>query len=267
MKLKKSLSLVAISVIAFSLLTGCSNDQDSSSKKDIIRVGSDQTTVPFTYIDDKGNHIGFEVDVWNEIGKRLGKEVKFEMAQFASLFGMLGSDNIDTVANYVTVTNERKEKYDFANTYCYGTVGLLVSPDRKDINKIEDLKDKKIGVINGSETVTMLENLKKEKNIDFEVIVYDDDDILYPALKSGNIDAYCTNLAVALTDIKDGRTNAKVIDEVIYEVEVGYAFSKQNAQLKNDVSKVIQEMHQDGTLTKISKTWFGDDITKSNINK
>lgn len=268
MRLRKKISIAATSLLVFALLTGCSStdakDDKSASSSDVITVGSDQTTVPFTYIEDD-KHVGFEVDVWNEIGKRLGKEVKFEMAQFSSLFGMLDSNKIDTVSNYVTITPERQEKYDFATTYCYGSIGFLVNPSTSNINSIEDLKGKKIGVINGSETVTMLESLKKEKNIDFEVIVYDDDDILYPSLKAGKIDLYCTNLAVALTDIKDGRTDAKVLDLTLSEVECGYAFSKENSKLKDEVSKVISDMHSDGTLTKISEKWFGGDITKSNM--
>lgn len=264
MKLKKLISISVLSLLALTSIIGCSNQSTSSNDKEseVIRVGSDQTTVPFTYVDN-GTHVGFEVDVWNEIGKRLNKEVKFEMGQFSSLFGMLDSDKIDTVANYVTVTPEREEKYDFAETYCYGTIGFLVNPDAENLVEIEDLAGKKIGVINGAETVTMLERLKKDKNIDFETVVYDDDDILYPALKAGNIDAYCTNLAVALTDIKDGRTDAKVMDSKISEVEVGYAFTEENSELKDEVSKVIEEMHSDGTLTELSNKWFGDDITKS----
>ena len=79
----------------------------------MIKVGVEGTYQPYTYHDEDGNLTGFDVDVAKAIAEKLGVEVDFTEADWDSLLAGIDSGRIDTVINAVSVTDERKEKYDF----------------------------------------------------------------------------------------------------------------------------------------------------------
>ncbi len=85
----------------------------------MIKVGVEGTYQPYTYHDEDGNLTGFDVDVAKAIAEKLGVEVDFTEADWDSLLAGIDSGRIDTVINAVSVTDERKEKYDFAGPYFY----------------------------------------------------------------------------------------------------------------------------------------------------
>ena len=98
---------------------------DKAEEVNSIVVGSGFNYYPFDFMDGE-EMVGFEVDVWNEIGERSGLEVEFMRADFAGLFGLLDKGDVDTIANQVAVTPEREEKYNFSIPYCYNAVKMIV---------------------------------------------------------------------------------------------------------------------------------------------
>ena len=80
---------------------------------DPLRVGMSGQYFPFTFV-EQDTLKGFEVDVMNAIGKEMGREIQYQTANFSGLFGMLESGRIDTVANQITITEERQKAYIFS---------------------------------------------------------------------------------------------------------------------------------------------------------
>lgn len=81
-----------------------------------VKVGMSGRYFPFTFV--KQDELqGFEVDVWNEIGKRNDYKVEFVTANFSGLFGLLETGRIDTISNQITITDARKAKYLFSDPY------------------------------------------------------------------------------------------------------------------------------------------------------
>ena len=91
---------------------------DSEGEKKFI-VGMDGATVGYSMLNDEGELEGFEVDVWKEIAERNGYEVEFLQMPFSSLFELVDDGRITTIANLVNPTPERKELYNFSDSYIY----------------------------------------------------------------------------------------------------------------------------------------------------
>lgn len=110
----------------------------------MIKVGVEGTYQPYTYHDEDGNLTGFDVDVAKAIAEKLGVEVDFTEADWDSLLAGIDSGRIDTVINAVSVTDERKEKYDFAGPYFYIEQQVVIKKGNDEIKSWDDLKGKKV---------------------------------------------------------------------------------------------------------------------------
>lgn len=107
-------------------------------------MGSSFSYYPFDYMDGE-NKVGFEVDVWKEIGERSGLQVEHVQAAISGLFGMVDKGEIDTIANQISKNEEREEKYNFSIPYCYNPLKLIVpkgSPEN--IQSLDDCVGKKL---------------------------------------------------------------------------------------------------------------------------
>ena len=129
------------------------------------------------------------------------------------------------------------------------------------INKIEDLKGKKVGTSVGSNYNKILTDFDKKKEIK---LVYYDGDVtqIFQELKSGRIDATLNDRLTVNDNIKKLGLNVKTVGKVIDEVPSYFVFRKDSADLKAKIDKALLAMKKDGTLAKISKKWFTADYTK-----
>ena len=162
--MKKLIALILAGAMAFSL-AACSADKAgdngsgdknaSSGEKDsgdkVIRVATSGDYLGFTVYDEETKEwSGFEIDMWNEIGKRIGYEVEFVQEDVATAFGDLEIGKVDTVAKQISITPAREEKYDFTQPYFFSPYSLMVRGDNTDINTWADMEGKTIGLADGS---------------------------------------------------------------------------------------------------------------------
>ena len=120
MNFSKGRLLVISMVLAVALVMGaCSSNPSEEVGNDVIKIGTSGGYHPFTFMNEEDKLDGFEIDVWNEIGKRIGYDVEYETASFSGLFGMLDTGKINTISNQITITEQRKEKYLFPEPYVY----------------------------------------------------------------------------------------------------------------------------------------------------
>lgn len=274
---KKLLVLVSFLLVMSLLFVGCNSkgnqetneeqneniekeDVETTEEKKTIRVGMDGEYLPICYVED-GEPKGFEVEVWKEIGKRANLDVEFVVAQWTGLYGMLDTDKIDAIACQMSKTPEREEKYTFSNTYLYTPLQFAVKGDNDSINSLEDLKGKKVGVAAGGNEYNVLKPLAEE--YDFEIVTYEGTGIEYD-VAMGRTDA-CLQSAIAVTEhIKKGELDLKLVGKPISYEEDGYPFKKTDdkKELVEAVNKAIDEMHEDGTLSRISEEILNIDATK-----
>lgn len=234
-------------------------DTDKDMKKETLKVGTSGGYPPYTFVDDENNLTGFDVDVWNEIGKRLDMDVEFKTAAFSGLFGMLDNEQINTIANQITITDERAKKYTFTSPYVYNGAQLVVKED-SDITSLKDLVGKKVGVSLGSNYADIITTFSNN----IEVVTYESYSGSVQDVALGRIDAVLNDALANKTFIDASELPLKLGGEVIEEVVNAFPFkmTETNRVLVDHINTAMKAMAEDGTLTEISLKYFPIDITK-----
>ncbi|HBF8533670.1 TPA: amino acid ABC transporter substrate-binding protein [Clostridioides difficile] len=251
--------LVAVLSLTF-VVAGCSKKEEVKDEK-VITVASSNSADPYSYVDN-GEHKGFEVDMWKEIGKRSGYKIKMEPTGFSSIFGMLDSGKVDVAANFFGMSKERLEKYDASIPYGSDSVCIAVKDGNNEINKLEDLKGKVVAVSEGSQGQQVAASVNKD-NL-FEEKVYGDGTNGLQDLDLGRVSAWIDAEFTVVGDAKKANMKVRVLDEKLSVTNIAYFFKKNDEKsktIKEDVNKAIEEMLSDGTVKKISEKWFGMDVS------
>lgn len=251
---------------AFSLVLGTglvsqamAGDQLATIKKNgTLNVGLEGTYPPFSFVGEDGKLTGFEVEFSEALAKELGVKVKLQATPWAGILAALESKRLDVVVNQVTISDERKKKYDFSEPYTVSGIQALVQT--KDVGVIKtaaDLKGKKVGVGLG----TNYEEWLKANVPDAIVKTYDDDPTKYQDLRVGRIDAIVDRLA-ALELVAKTKDKLAVSGEPFSRQESGVALRKGEPELLDAINKAIDKLRADGTLAKLSDKYFKADVTK-----
>ncbi|QSF47137.1 amino acid ABC transporter substrate-binding protein [Paenibacillus tianjinensis] len=222
-----------------------------------LRIGTEGTYSPFTYHDANGTLTGFDVDIAKEIAKRLGVEAEFIETQWDGLFAGMDAKRFDTIFNEVSITEERKVKYDFSDPYVVSKAVLIVDRDNDEIKKFSDLKGKKAG----QSLTSNLSDIARENGA--EIVAVEGFNQAIDLLVSGRIDA-TINDGLSFLDLKKQKPDVKIkqVDEIAEGSHSGAVFLKGNEELVQAVNEALTAMKADGTYLGISEKYFGADVSK-----
>ena len=253
----KKIKVLLLGILLGTLFMGCGKEE---SKKDAIRIGTSGGYYPFTYTENDELK-GFDIDVWNEIGQRLGKEVEFKTAKFSGLFGMLDTGKIDTISNQITITDKRKEKYSFSTPYVYSGAQLFVAAGNpKNIHGIEDLEGKKVAVEVGTNYEEVIRKVAEE--VAFEIVTYDSGNLVKD-VEMERMDAFMMDKVSIIELIKKNNLQIELAGKPVEYIENAFPFidKDENTELIDEINSALEDMREDGTLKAISEKYFGMDIT------
>jgi polar amino acid transport system substrate-binding protein len=248
----------------------------------VIRVATDQKYKPQSWYDVKnGEWKGFDVDVAREIAARLGVTADIQHHDWdTDVTAGSWNDRYDMDVGSMTITVARKSKFLFSPVYYYTPASIAVHTDNTSINDLStDLDGKKICVGSGT---TYESYLGKDLDLgpdapkfdfvvdDAQVIGFTTDTDALDQLALGDgvrCDAAMTALPTIAQYIADGNP-VKVVGDALYFEPLAIAFDKNdpvdNTSLVDEVSKIVDAMHADGTLTDMSMNWYnGQDLTVS----
>ncbi|OED68180.1 amino acid ABC transporter substrate-binding protein [Vibrio tasmaniensis ZS-17] len=224
-----------------------------------VKVGMSGRYFPFTFV--KQDQLqGFEVDLWDEIGKRNDYSVEYVTANFSGLFGLLETGRIDTISNQITITDARKAKYLFADPYVVDGAQITVRKGNDSIQGIEDLNGKTVAVNLGSNFEQLLSSYDKDGKIN--VKTYDTG--IEHDVALGRADAFVMDRLSALELIKKTGLPLQLAGQPFETIENAWPFvnNDNGKKLQAEVNQALAAMREDGTLESISQKWFGADITK-----
>jgi polar amino acid transport system substrate-binding protein len=224
-----------------------------------------------------GEYEGFDIDVTEEIAKRLGVEVQFVTPPFNAIVSGSWSGRWDLSVGSITITPERQKVLHFTPPYYYTPASVAVHSENTDIQSTEtDLDGKKIGVCVECSYQFYLE---KDLNIPGEspkyvidnaqIKTYDTDSTAIQELAVGDgvrLDAVMSALPT-LQQAVDNEVPIKIVGDPLFYEPLGVAVDKASPEdpkaFFEEVSRIVEEMHADGTLTELSKKWYdGTDLTK-----
>jgi polar amino acid transport system substrate-binding protein len=156
----------------------------------------------------------------------------------------------------MAVTEDREEVVDFSTPYYYSGAQVVVQKDSTYQNS-DDLKGKVIGVVTGTTFEKDAQNLGAG-----EIKLYKDDNQTLLELNSGVVDAVITDRVVGVNALNNERFTIKLLGNPLRSENIAVAFRQDDTSLKDKVNEILEEMHNDGTLTQLSKKWLNVDITK-----
>ncbi len=216
---------------------------------------------------------GFDIEVAKEVARRLGVEVCFVTPSWDLIVAGSWADRWDISIGSMTITSARMEKLYFSQPYYTTPAAFFVHKDNTIFQKPEDLSGKRIGFGTGTTYEYYLEGVLEIPGETFEMVVkdavlkpYDTDLFALQDLALGDgvrLDAVLTAQPTGAEAIKDGLPIKQLGDPVFFEylaAAVDKASSKDPLPLIKKVSEIIQQMHADGTLSKLSQQFYGLDL-------
>ncbi|MEG3112211.1 MULTISPECIES: cystine ABC transporter substrate-binding protein [Pantoea] len=257
---------LALGVMAMALVAGVNvntfaaeNLLNKVKDRGTLLVGLEGTYPPFSFQDESGKLTGFEVEFAEQLAQHLGVKASLKPTKWDGMLASLDSKRIDVVINQVTISDDRKKKYDFSTPYTVsGVQALTMKAKAGTITKPEDLSGKKVGVGLGSNYEQWLRD--NVKNVDIRT--YDDDPTKYQDLRSGRLDAILVDRLAALDLVKKTGNTMAVAGNAFSRLESGVALRKGDDDLLKAINQAIADMQKDGSLSKLSEKWFGADVTK-----
>ncbi|WP_373862077.1 amino acid ABC transporter substrate-binding protein/permease [Enterococcus florum] len=234
-------------------------------KKDTYTIVSDSAFAPFEYQDSDGEYKGIDVDLLKRIAEMQGFNLDFKFIGFSAALQALESGQGDGMIAGMSITDERKQNYDFGDPYFESGIQLAVAKDNDDITSYEDLEGKTVGAKVGTESADFIKEHQEEYG--YTVKNFDAADQLYDALKVGSIDAMMDDYPVIGYAIKQGQALKTPIERESGG-EYGFAVKKgQNQELVEMFNEGLRELKRTGEYDQIVNTYIGEDGAASQENQ
>lgn len=261
------------------LLAACSNSSSTSSSSakqtewerieaaGVLKVATPGTLFPTSYYNDNNELVGYEIEMMNEIGKRLDLKIEYQEIGVAEAFTAVDSGKVDVAVNNFDTTAERLEKYNFSTPYKYSVGGYIVREDGSSGLEATDLSDwegKKAGGGAGTQYMKIATKLGAEP------VIYDNvtNDVYLRDVSTGRTDFipndyYTQVMAIKWVNANFPDIKVKMGEAKYNPTEQGIVMSKADTSLKEKLDQVINEMKEDGTLLAISEKYYaGQDLTQ-----
>ena len=263
--LKRTAALLAAAVML--ALCGCGIGSGNSGKDDSLQkvldkgqliLGLDVGFPPMGFVDGSGEITGFDIDMAEEVCSRLGVKLVKQGINWDDKEDLLNGGAIDCIWNGMSITPARAEAMNLSEAYMKNELILVIRGD-SDVKDMRELTGRTIGVQSGSSAQDAIEASSYYSKV--SVVQFEDNLSLLESLANGGVDVALVDSTVAYYFISSSSEQFFILTDSLGEEEYAIGFRKNDRALRDRVQEIISEMKADGTLGKISKKWFGSDIT------
>ncbi|MEH7226358.1 amino acid ABC transporter substrate-binding protein [Bacillus sp. JJ1566] len=256
--MKRNVTIFLSILTIFIILAGCSNTTSKNSEdENTLVIGIDDKFAPMGFRDENNEIVGFDIDYAKAAAEKMGVEVKFQPIDWKTKESELSSGRIDLIWNGYTINEERKEKVLFTKPYLKNAQVIVTLADSNIMN-IDDLEGKVVGLQSLSSASDALESNPIKSKIK-EVTEFSDNVLALNDLKVGRLDAVVIDEVVINYYLSKDSGTFKVLEDSLAPEEYGVGVKKGNEPLLEKLQKALDEMNEDGTAAEISKKWFGED--------
>lgn len=246
----------------FILLIGCvvatsamAGDLAVVKQKGEIRMAMSGQYPPFNFVNDKNELTGFDVEIGNEVAKRIGiKGAPLSTAWDGIIAGLLAK-KYELICGSMAITEERLKSIDFSDPYYRSGAQLFVKKGSP-ISSVKALDGKKVGVTLG----TTYEKWVRANIAGADVRTYKGVPDMILEISTGRIDGFITDKIVGALAIKEKEVPIALSGDLLYEEKMGIALRQNNPDLKAAINTALADMKKDGAYHSISMKWLGIDV-------
>lgn len=226
---------------------------DNAGSGKVYKIATDTTFAPFEFENDKGEMVGIDLDLLKAISEDQGFTYELVVAGFSAATTGLEAGEYDAVIAGMSITDERKEKYDFSDPYYDSGVGMAVNAD-SDIASYDDLNGKTVAAKIGTEGCAFAESIADQYG--FTIVQFEDSSSMYQDVLAGNSVACFEDYPVLGYEISRG-TAFKMPLEMEHGNSYGFAVLKgQNTELLEMFNAGLKNMKDSGKYDEILDTYI-----------
>lgn len=223
-----------------------------------LKVGSDTTYPPFESINDKKEIVGFDVDLVNEICKKINCKATFVTADFDGLLIAVNNKTYDFSISGWTITEERAKTVDFGLPYMKNTQVLLVRSDETVVKDTADLKKPAVIVAVQLGTTNSITAKKLVADANKQVKEFQDFPAAVQALLNKQANAVVIDTFAAADLLEQNKGKIKITGNQFGDEYLGMVFRKGDAELKNAFDAGLKAVFAEGTWSKLCEKWWKD---------
>lgn len=242
---------VALALLALLAVAGCGGPAQGT-----LRVGTEGVYAPFSFHDERSGELtGYDVDVARAVGEKLGRPVEFVEIPWDAIFAGLDAERFDVVANQVTITPERKAKYDLSKPYAVGEGVIVTRADDHSIHTLADVR----GKVAAENATSNWSQIARDAGARVETVEGFTQSITL--LSQGRVDVVINDsIAVYAYLASTGDPAVKIAGTTGARSEQGFA-ARKNSGLLPELDKALDQLAADGTLTRISEKYLKADAS------
>ncbi len=257
----KKISILILSVMLllfFTQIAGAKSTLDKVKKAGVVNIGSGTTVPPVNYIDKDGIWTGFDIDLGDEIGKRLGVKVNRVNVNNKTRIAFLASGRIDLTISSMSHTRSRDEQIDYAEPPYLWSGKIFYGKKGKFKNPI-DLCGKRIAVVQGSNAYIAGQEYLKELGCkkDLVILSFQTNSECFLGLKQGKVDAYVQDTPIIAGVAGSEGGDYEAIGPIFSPGLYGIGVTPDDSKWRDKISFILQDILKDGTYEKIYLKWFG----------
>ena len=217
-------------------------------------MGTDAAYAPFESQNEKGEIVGFDIDIVRAVAAKAGVEVKFVNTPWEGIFNALKQGDRDLLVSSITITDERKQSMDFSDPYFDAHQLIAVKADSK-IAHFEDLTSLKVGVQTGTTDDETISKLQGKNSTDIKR--FESTPLALKELETGGIDAVVADNGVVVNYVNNAGKKFKTVNDPAFAPEqYGIAVRRGNADLLARLNQGLAAIKADGSYDRIYATYL-----------
>ncbi|WP_320172283.1 ABC transporter substrate-binding protein [Maridesulfovibrio sp.] len=254
------LCFAVLAVTAVAAVFGCARQEKTGLEK--VRESGEISFAmsggypPFNFFNNQNELVGFDVDVAKEVAHRLGVKLKPVTTDWSGIIEGLRSGIYNGILGSMAATDQRRKVVDFSIPYYYSGAQMFVREDAP-FKSVDELKDKAVGLVTGTTYELDAKNLGVS-----DIRLYKDDTHTLTELSNGVIDGVITDRVVGVNAMNSGKFKIRPLGSPLRLEDIAVAFRKEDKTLTDEVDRILKQMHEDGTLSELSRKWLKVDITR-----
>lgn len=256
MKLKSIVVGTVVSTMMSAAVAFAGPAWDKIQETKILRAGIMTNSIPGAYYNEKNEWVGFDVDIANEIAKRLDLKIEQVPVTDKTRIGFLQQGRIDISVANMTHKRERDKSIDFSITYFFD--GQKILAKKGDFTKWEDLVGKTIATVQGTTSEINIKALMAKLG-EAKIVSFQDYPSAFNALKIGRAQAFTTDSTILLGYAAKEPGKYELVGDFFSDEPYGIGLPEDDSKLRDNVNFALQDMWADGKYMEIYNKWYGKD--------